>query len=172
MYFRCSENLLPLGVPYTFYPSVSIPWRRRPGGKYLAPHDDVLSRTLIHDVLPVGIWSGQVHEMLMPIWKTWADFNIEEATWVPYFKADPRVTTRQKDLRTSFYIGDGEIIVVVGNLTDRNIRAEVVLDRKALGLPGGKLTVTNVQTGKSESLEKSTLRFQIEAHSPRILRVQ
>ena len=163
VYFRCCENLLPLGVPYTFYPSVSIPWRRTPVGRNLAPHHDALARTLIHDVFPVGIWSTQVQMELIPLWEAWDEFGVDESEWVPYHARDPRVRTTSKGLLVSFYLNRGRVMAVVANLTNEAVQAELLLDRDALGLPGGQLEVRELRSGKTAALSANKLPLKVEA---------
>ena len=157
VYFRTCENLLPIGVPYTFYPSVSIPWRRTPVGKHLAPHHDVLARTLIHDVFPVGIWSTQVQKELIPLWRAWHAFGVDDAEWVPYFEDDSRVRATPGALLTSSYVRRGRLLMVVSNLTHQPVPGNLHLDREALGLPAGALKVEELRSGKVSALEGDTL---------------
>ena len=172
VYFRTCETLLPLGVPYTFYPSVSIPWRRTPVGKPLATHHDVLARTLIHDVFPVGIWSTQVQGELIPLWRTWEDFGVDAAEWVPYFANDPRVRTTSDDLLASFHTRDGRLLVVVANLTRKSVAAKLLLDRQALGIPAGTLKVKGLLSGRTSSLSGDAVPVEVGPTALAVLRIE
>jgi len=140
VFFRACETLLPIGGSYTFYPGQCRPWGR---STPMASHRFVLARTLIHDVFPFGLWSYQQINELVPLWKAFDEFGVEESEWVPYFKKDKRVQTTSKDLLASFYINRNKkrVMVVVSNLTKHAIKANLLLDRQGLGLPPGDLQV-------------------------------
>ena len=168
-YFRACESWSHLGVPYTFYPTVSMPGYR--GGKYRAPHREPLACTLLHDVLTVGHWKEQIEGDLIPIWKAWDEFEIDGAEWVPYYQEDPRVAASKEGLLASFYIGPGRLMIVASNLTREPIDGELKIDRAALGLPAGKLHVREILSGDQQVLDSDVLPVQVDAKNLRVLRI-
>jgi len=168
-YFRACESWSHLGVPYTFYPTVSMPGYR--GGKYRAPHREPLACTLVHDVLTVGHWKEQIEGDLLPIWKAWDEFEIDEAEWVPYYRKDPRVAPSAENLLASFYIGRGRLMIVASNLTRDPFAGELKIDRAALGLPAGRLPVREILDGDQQVLESDVLPLQVDGKNLRVLRI-
>jgi len=144
-YFRAFENQRPIAGNFTFYPLVSQP-KYRAAKKWATP-GDLLSRTLIHDVL---CWATTgFHKEMAPIWNAWEDFGIEDAVWVPYYARDPRAQTSTEDLLVSFYTNGGKAMFVVSNQTENKITATLKLDRKGLGLPAGALPAQDVLGGQT-----------------------
>ena len=144
-YFRAFENQRPIAANYTFYPMVSQPFYR--AAKKWATPGDLLSRTLIHDVL---CWATSgFHKEISPVWNAWEDFEIEDATWVPYYANDPRVQTTSDQLLVSFYTNEDKAIFVVANQTPNRISATLKLDRRGLGLPSGALPARDILGGQT-----------------------
>jgi hypothetical protein len=168
-YFRACESWSHLGVPYTFYPTVSMPGYR--GGKYRAPHREPLACTLVHDVLTIGHWKEQIEGDLLPIWKAWDEFEIDEAEWVRYYRKDPRVAPSTDQLLASFYIGPDRLMIVTSNLTREPIVGQLRIDRAALGLPAGNLPVREIHSGDQQVLESDVLPVQVGAKNLRVFRI-
>ena len=168
-YFRTCESWSHLGVPYTFYPTVSMPGYR--GGKYRAPHHEPLACTLLHDVLTVGHWKEQIMGDLLPVWKAWDEFEIDQAEWVPYYHRDARVAPSTDQLLASFYIGPGRLMIVASNLTRDPVEGHLRIDRRALGLPDGGLPVHEIHSGDRQVLASDVLPVRIGPKNFRLLRI-
>ena len=168
-YFRAAESWRHLGVPYTFFPTVSMPDYRQ--GKYRAPHREPLACTLLHDVLTVSHWKEQVEEDLLPIWQAWENFGIQDARWVPYFEHDPRVQPSDGDLLASFYLRTGRLMIVASNLTNAPIGCELRLDREGLGLRAGALPAREILSGDERLLEGDNLAVYVPAKNLAIWRI-
>ena len=168
-YFRAVESWRHLGVPYTFFPTVSMPGYRK--GKHKAPHREPLACALVHDVLTVSHWKEQVEEDLLPIWLAWEAFDMDDALWVPYFQNDPRVSTSAPEMLSSFYIGEKRLMVVVSNLTDVPAEGQLQIDRSGLDLPSGRLPVRDILSGDEMDLEGDTLSLRVEPKNLAVLRI-
>ena len=134
--------------------------------------DEALAFTLLHDVFvrPGGV--GWMLEKMSPIWNAYTDFRYWEAEWLPYWRNADVATPSPEGVKVSLHSHKGHsVLLVVSNLTLKDVDAQVRLDLGRLGLAGGPLAARDVLLDQPVALEHGVLRLPIPRFSMRLIRI-
>ncbi len=105
--------------------------------KAVEPTRGLMALLMIHDIGIWPIWCNArvVEEALTAL----DDFGFVESEFIPYFDPTPPATTDLADVVTSAYRKDnGEVLLVVANLSKEDRRGQVEVNLEALGVPQAK----------------------------------
>lgn len=131
---------------------------------------EALAFTLPHDVVVHPGLGSQLEEVAQ-VWKAFEEFGVDEAEWIPYWRADNPAKPRAKGLLVSLYRRDGYALLVVSNLRRQSGLAEVELDLQALGI-GRDPEATDAMTGHGLEIVERRLRVPMEAFSARLVLIK
>ncbi|MBI3921354.1 MAG: hypothetical protein HY318_08060, partial [Armatimonadetes bacterium] len=127
------------GVPKEFYtgPIVAEPY--------------VIPLALLHGIGTWGRGSGALIDAYKrPVWDVWEKFGIEDATFVGYWRDSPNVTSSHPDVKVSYHLKPGQVLLAVASAKREPPAATITLDLAGLGLNPAALRVT---TGSGRPLD-------------------
>ena len=107
-----------------------------------------LAYALIHDVSVKGEELGEL-SIRSKIWKIFDEFDINRAKFYPYWSNSSFVKSSNPAVKASFYKSEKGIILIVSNLTDKDIKTELTWNFSALGVQPSSITVVPVQLPRS-----------------------
>ncbi|MCD6220775.1 hypothetical protein J7K25_01270 [bacterium] len=105
-----------------------------------------LAYALIHDVSVRGQILGDL-PIRSKIWKIFDDFDINRAKFYPYWSNSSFVKSSNPAAKVSFYKSEKGIILIVSNLTDKDIKTELNWNFSGLGFQ--PVSVVPVQLPRS-----------------------
>lgn len=114
-----------------------IPGLRRDRKEYykkaVPPTRGLMALLMIHDVTP---WPTLCNvSVLREAWKALDAFDHVEADFIPYWDPLPPAATDMKDVHASAYRReDGRVLLIVANLGDSDVKGQLLLNMKRLGL--------------------------------------
>lgn len=122
--FRVLFDGRPWGVPSHFHR----------GGFTLT---EALSLSLLHDVFPAPYVPNRAGlERTVAIWRVYEEFGADEAEWHPYWEEPPAVMVEPEAVKVSFHQRrkEGQLLLIVSNLSPQPVTATVRLHPRRLGL--------------------------------------
>lgn len=108
---------IPFGIPGQMLHGGGNPWRGM-----------VYGMTKRAGWIPIG-----VHEP-SSIWKFWDDYKISEKTMIGYWEKDSPVNCSDPMVKISVYKGTNELLLAIGNWSEKDRIASLSIDWKKLGL--------------------------------------
>jgi len=130
---------------------------------------EALAFTLPHDVLVHPSFGRQLEEVAQ-IWKAFEEFGVDEAQWIPYWRADNPAKPQAQGLLVSLYRREGRALLVISNLQRRSGLAQVHLDIGALEI-GPDVHAEDAITGEALQVTDETLQVPMDAFSARLVAV-
>ncbi len=181
-YFRAVENAAPLCGSYTFFSGVNDKTGPESPKAYQRLDQEKLAVLLLLDVLPCADkwmtpifreqWPNENKPGLFDIWKVWEEFDVDSAEWVPYYQKDTRVFCTSPNIKVSFYVHKGRILVVAANLTRKVVDTMLKIDRKRLGFNSHLLKVKYLGSGKTDVVDSDEIPLHIDARDFRLFLVE
>ncbi len=89
-----------------------------------------------------GMTYGMTHRGYAQMWKLWDDFGIKDAKMIGYWDKTPAVKTGNKNVVATAYLKKGQILVALGNWSNKTEKVLLDIDWKAWGLNPGKLKIS------------------------------
>jgi len=128
------------GTPMEFYPGPVL------------QQSYVLPLALAHGI---GMWSPSgdyVAAFKTPVWQVWEKFGIEDASFVPYWRNSPLVTSSSSDIVATYYQKPHNVLLAVA--TNKRVKpsATVTLDLPGLGIDAKSLSI---ETGTGSPISAS-----------------
>lgn len=130
---------------------------------------EALAFTLPHDVV-IHPGLGRQLEEVAQVWKAFEEFGVDEAQWIPYWRADNPAKPQAKGLLVSLYRRDGRALLVVSNLQRKAGLAQVHLNLGALGI-GPQVRAADAVTGDALEVTDGVLQVPMDAFSARLVAV-
>ena len=127
--------------------------------------DQFVGWLLLHDVLPEGVefWQSLAGEMQM-----WND----DIRFLPYWKQQPGLECKTADVLVSAHVRRGQAVVWIMNTARAGRKAEVAIDRKALGLDATRpARIFDAETGEDYLPAGNVLSLEIPRRMWRCVRI-
>ncbi len=130
---------IPFGLPAQMLWSGGNPWRGM-----------VYGLTKREGWKPIGVNSP------VGMWKFWDDHSFSTKEMIGYWEKNSPVQCSDELVKATTYTGGGEVIIAVGNWTDKNRKVKLQIDWKQLGLNPSKVQISIPEIADFQSSKKIT----------------
>lgn len=79
-------------------------------------------------------WAGDP----TPLWEFWDEFEIQKARMIGFWVLDSPVKTSRDDVLATVFIKTKEILIALASWAEDEVKVELIVDWKRLGLVPGK----------------------------------
>ncbi len=92
------------------------------------------------------------------IWKLWDYFGMSGSEYIGYWDTDNPVKTGNKDILASAYVKEKEVMIALGNWTDREQNIGLAIDWEKIGMDP---STVNIEIPEIEELQQSSVDVEL-----------
>ena len=131
--------------------------------------EEALAFTLIHGQWPYANEHDIRAGLLTKAWTALDRFQVQNATWLPYWKNSELVKASANDAYVSAYVRDGEALLLISRIPNPGKKTvHIALDVMGLGLKTD-LRATDAWSGQSLAYEGNTLTLELTGRRARMV---
>lgn len=112
------------------------------------------------------------YSLMVPIWRIFADFGVDDATWHPYWKHSPISVIQvspwgETAVLCSYWQKPNGLLAIVSNVSEKPQDVEVTLSEPAANFK----TITDTQSGEKQKADKTTT-YHLMPREFKLLRIE